>query len=72
MTKVSKDLYDEGYRITGQGTQIRVIDEKDNTHLEILFFSKEILIMSADDYVWANKITKIFMDKGEPRIEYCL
>lgn len=72
MTEVSKELYDGGYRITGEGTQIKVIDEKNNTCLEILFFPEEILIMSASDYVWANEITKIFMDKGEPRIEYCL
>lgn len=67
---ISEELYDSGYRIDGEGRRVNIINPENKICRELFFFNKEVLMMSSDDFQWANGVERIFMDQGEPRIEW--
>lgn len=67
---ISEELYNAGYRIGGEGRRLDVINPENEKHFEIFFFPEEVLMMSLDNFAWVNGIKRIFMDQGEPRIDW--
>lgn len=65
---ISKELYDCGFRITGEGRRIDIIDLEDKKYKEIFFFPKSVLVMSPDKYEWAKSITSIVVSEGLPKV----
>lgn len=66
--KVSKELYDNGYRLDGEGRRVDIVDLEGNKCFEIFFFGKDILIMCQRRFWWAKGIYKIFIIDGLPYI----
>lgn len=67
---VSKELYDNGYRLDGEGRRVDLITPENQKYFEIFFFPEKVLMMSSEDFNWCKEITRIFLDHGEPRIEF--
>lgn len=69
MTKISEELYDCGFKITGEGRRIDIVDSENNKYFEIFFYGKEVLILSPYDYIWAQAIDEIYIMKKLPRVK---
>lgn len=69
MVKISKKLYDCGFRITGEGRRIDIIDLENKKYIEIFFFPKSILVMTPHKYYWTNSIESIGVYGGLPTVK---
>lgn len=54
MLLISKELYETGYQVTGEGRRVDIIDSEGKKECEIFFFKDEILIMTFDIVKWTT------------------
>lgn len=66
MLLISKELYEAGYQITGEGRRVDIINYKGKKECEIFFFKDEILIMTLDIVKWTTYTdTEILLFDGD-------
>lgn len=66
-----KDLYENGYYLTGKYNRVDIIDPFGNKVIEIFFFgSKDIRIRKGKCWWTVNEIFNIVLDEnGQPTVE---
>lgn len=59
-TRVSEELYNEGYWLDGKGNQVDLIGPEGKV-FEIFFLGEDILVMCERTHWWCNIIYEIFI-----------
>ncbi len=70
-TKILKELYDNGYYLTGEYNRVDIINPNGDKSLEIFFFGlSDIRIRKVKQWWTTDEMFNIFLDEeGEVRIE---
>ncbi|MCI8640733.1 MAG: hypothetical protein HFJ59_02520 [Clostridia bacterium] len=70
-TKILKELYDNGYYLTGEYNRVDIINPNGDKSLEIFFFGlRDIRIRKVKQWWTTDEMFNIFLDEeGEVRIQ---
>lgn len=65
-TTIDKELYEEGYRLSGEKNRVDIIDSKGKKYFEIFFFdSNDIRIRKQMEYWKVEKIFRITVEENK-------